>query len=223
MCWMGEYLNRQGFTVCGIRLAGHATQPADLLRLRWQDCLASVEDGYQLLRTCTDTIYLAGLSLGGMLALTFASRFPVAGVIAMSTPYSHPTDRRLKFARLLGWFKPYLPKGGGPGSGWFGDAWKEHVSYPAYPVRSLGELGQLMDVLHTALPQVKAPVLLISSRNDHARICQSMERIHARLGSVDKQMVWIEGSGHTITEEPQRETVFRTATEFIFRHNRAGL
>ncbi len=45
MRWMGEYLNRQGYTVCGIRLAGHATRLKDMVRSRWQDWLLSVEDG----------------------------------------------------------------------------------------------------------------------------------------------------------------------------------
>jgi carboxylesterase len=222
MRWMGEHLNRQGFTVCGIRLAGHATQAKDMLRIRWQDWMASMEDGYHLLRSSTDEITLAGLSIGGMLALIFASQFPVAGVIAMSAPYSHPTWQ-LKFAKLLSRVKPYLPKGGNPGSGWFGEGWKEHIAYPQYPVRSLSELGHLMDRMHIALPQVKVPVLLISSRNDHRLVCESMKKIYARLGSVDKQMMWIEGSGHTITEEPRRETVFQAATEFIARVRTAGL
>ena len=32
MRWLGEYLHRQGYTVCGMRLAGHATRPADMVR-----------------------------------------------------------------------------------------------------------------------------------------------------------------------------------------------
>jgi carboxylesterase len=223
MRWMGEYLNRQGYTVCSIRLAGHATQPEDMLRVRWQDWLLSVEDGYHLLHSCTEDIFLVGLSMGGMLALVFASQFPVRGVIAMSTPYSHPKDWRLKYAKLLSWFKPSLPKRGRPGSGWFGEAWKEHVAYTEYPVRSLAELGQLMDEMHAALPNVKAPVLLIHTRDDHPLLCESMPKIHARLGSANKQMMWIEGSGHTITEEPQREVVFKATTDFISKASQAGL
>ncbi len=223
MRWMGEYLNWQGYTVCGIRLAGHATRPADMLRVRWQDWLASVEDGYHLLHSCTDKIFLAGLSMGGMLALTFASRFPVNGVIAISTPYSHPANWRLKLAPLLSWFIRYIPKGGRPGSGWFGEAWKTHLAYPDYPVRSLRELGRLMEQMHISLPQVKTPVMLVTTRNDHLSIQESMSKIHTRLGSADKRMMWIENSGHTIPEEPQREKVFQAAMEFIFEICSAGL
>jgi esterase/lipase len=34
-----EYLAERGFTVLGIRLAGHATHPNDLKRRRWIDWL----------------------------------------------------------------------------------------------------------------------------------------------------------------------------------------
>ncbi|MGD0612162.1 MAG: alpha/beta fold hydrolase [Anaerolineales bacterium] len=218
MRWMGEYLNQQGYTVLGIRLAGHATRPEDMIRTRWQDWLLSVEDGYHLLGSCTERIFLAGLSMGGVLSLTFAATAPVQGVIAMSTPYDLPADPRLRMLGLLSWLTPYMPKGDDkPGEGWFGDAWKQHVSYPQNPLRSIGELNQLLGVMRAGLPQVRAPVLLINSRDDDPFIRDSMPKIHAQLGSLDKQTMWVEGSGHVITEEPQRMTVFAAAAEFIRR------
>jgi carboxylesterase len=228
MRWMGEYLHGRGYTVLGIRLAGHATRPEDMIRSRWQDWLLSVEDGYNLLRSCTDRIFLAGLSMGGILSLTFAGQMasqdagqPLRGVIAMSTPYALPDDPRLKYVKLLSKIQPYLPKNDAePGSGWFGDAWRQHVSYPQNPVRAIGELVQLVGAMQQVLPQVTAPILLVHSRDDDDVIKDSMPRIYERLGSRDKQMLWIEGSGHVITEEPQRESVFRAAEEFIARLGR---
>jgi carboxylesterase len=73
MRWLGEYLNGQGYTVCGIRLNGHATKPEDMIRSRWQDWLLSVEDGFNLLRSCTYQVFLLGLSMGGVLSLTAAA------------------------------------------------------------------------------------------------------------------------------------------------------
>jgi carboxylesterase len=218
MRWMGEDLNRRGYTVCGIRLAGHATRPADMVRSRWQDWLLSVEDGCHLLHSCTDRIFLAGLSTGGVLALIFASQFPVVGVIAMSTPYSPPDDWRLKYVKLLSRLKPYIPKGDGrPGAGWFGDAWRQHVAYPEYPLRSVGELRDLLEEMRLALPQVRVPVLLVCTRDDHPLICAGTDDIRAGLGICDVQQLWLEGSGHTVTEEPQREVVFQAAADFIAR------
>ncbi len=92
MRWMGEYLSQQGFPSLGVRLAGHATRPEDMIRSRYTDWMASVEDGYHLLRGVTDRVYLMGLSMGGILSLLMSTKLDVAGVVAMSTPYRLPKD-----------------------------------------------------------------------------------------------------------------------------------
>ena len=219
MRWLGEYLHRQGYTVCGMRLAGHATRPADMVRSRWQDWLLSVEDGYALLRSCTEQICLLGLSMGGVLSLTAAAQLPVKGVVAMSTPYDLPAlSIPLWMTRLLSRVKPYMPKGKQPGRGWFDPAaYAQHVSYPMNPVRSAVELKLLIEEMHAALPKINVPVLLIHSRNDDYVIKDSMEQIYNHLGTADKQMLWVEGGGHVITEEPTREMVFKASADFVQR------
>ena len=85
------------------------------------------------------------------------------------------------------------------------------------PVRSAVELKLLIEQMHAALPQVNVPVLLIHSRNDDYVVKDSSEQIYNRLGTSDKQMLWVEGSGHVITEEPTHETVFKAAADFVQR------
>jgi carboxylesterase len=219
MRWLGEYLHQQGYTVCGVRLAGHATRPADMVRSRWQDWLLSVEDGYALLRSCTEQVCLLGLSMGGVLSLTAAAQLQVKGVVAMSTPYDLPAlSMPMWMTRLLSRVKPYMPKGKESGRGWFDPAaYAQHVSYPMNPVRSAVELKLVIEEMHAALPQINVPVLLIHSRNDDYVVKDSMEQIYNHLGTSDKQMLWVEGGGHVITEEPTRTTVFKAAAEFIQR------
>ncbi len=223
--WLGEYLNRQGYTVCGMRLNGHATRPEDMIRSRWQDWLLSVEDGYNLLDACTDQIFLLGLSMGGILSLTAASRFPVKGVVAMSTPAAlQAIPLPLWLVRFLSRFKPYLPKGSEPGGGWFDQAArKQHVSYPMNPLRSGVELKLLLDQMHSALPKITAPVLLIHSHDDDYVVRDSMQRIYDGLTVADKRMLWVSGGGHVITEEPTREVVFQAAGDFIARVSRGDV
>lgn len=218
--WLGEYLNGRGYTVCGMRLNGHATRPADMIRSRRQDWLLSVEDGYHLLRSCTDGVFLLGLSMGGVLSLVSATRLEVRGVVAMSTPYELPAHMPLPLwaVRLLSHAVPYRRKSKTPGSGWFDRAaYEQHVAYPQNPVRSGVELKLLIDEMQAALPQVSVPVLLIHSRNDTYVPKDSMSRIHAALGTKDKQMLWVEGGGHVVTEEPTRGEVFAAAADFIER------
>jgi carboxylesterase len=219
MRWLGEYLNQQGYSVCGIRLNGHATRPEDMIRSRWRDWLLSVEDGYDLLHACTDQVFLLGLSMGGILSLIAASTLPVRGVVAMSTPFDLPKiPLPLWFIRILSHFKPYRPKGKAPGSGWFDPAaFQQHVSYPENPLRSGVELKLLLDEMHAALPKICVPVLLIHSRDDDYVIHDSMQRIYGLLTTPDRHMLWVEGGGHVITEEPPRLTTFKAAADFIQR------
>jgi carboxylesterase len=219
MRWMGEFLHQQGFTVLGIRLSGHATCPEDMLRSSYTDWLASVEDGFHLLSGTVKSVYMMGLSMGGVLTLTTAAYLPVKGLVAMSTPYSLPPDPRLRHIEWISKAVPFMPKGDEePGSSWFDkEAWKEHVSYPQNPLHAVGELNKLLGFMRAALPQIQKPALLIHSRDDNYVVKDSLQQIYAHLGTPDKDMLWIEGSGHVITRDAQRQTVFRAATDFVSR------
>jgi len=219
MRWMGEHLAGQGFTALGVRLSGHATQPKDMIRSRYQDWTASVEDGYNLLRGITERIFLVGLSMGGILSLLMSTRLKVAGVFVMSTPYRLPVDPRLRFLKQISTFLKFMPKNSEtPDEDWFDkQSFLDHKSYPMNPVRSIAELNLLMAEMRSALPFVDVPVFLVHSRNDNYVIKDSMQLIYDKLGTEDKQMLWVEGSGHVIPREPVREQVFKAATDFVLK------
>ncbi|RPI82580.1 MAG: alpha/beta fold hydrolase, partial [Chloroflexi bacterium] len=146
---MGEYLAEKGYTVLGVRLAGHATSPRNMLRTTWQDWFFSVSDGWHMLESAGKSIFVVGLSMGGVLSLTLASHFPVKGVIAMSSPYSLPDDPRLPFIRPLSLLVRNVGKGE---SDWKNpELAKDHVDYPYYPTRSIAELRDLIAVMRERL------------------------------------------------------------------------
>jgi carboxylesterase len=221
MRWLGEYLAGQGHSVLGIRLAGHATQIEDMLRTRWTDWLTSVEDGYRLLSGISDQIYVIGLSLGGVLSLTFASGSltpgcPVAGVVAMAAPQHLPINPRLAPAlRLISLFKKTNPKG--PGDWQDKEAEKLHVAYAVDPIKGGLELKYLLFEMYNGLPLVTAPALLIYSKDDQTvrQEEKHAELIYDRLGSQIKKLVWIENSGHNLTRDLQRDIVFHNVGDFI--------
>jgi carboxylesterase len=220
MRWMGECLNQNGYTCLGIRLAGHATDPEDMIRSNWTDWVASVEDGYSLLRTFTTDIFLVGLSMGGVLSLLMSTRANVKGVVAMSTPYKLPDDPRLRHIEWIAKMIPYMPKSNeAPGASWFDkEAWQDHISYPQNPVRSIGQLNKLLGEMRAALPQVDVPVLLMHSKDDRYVVPENMEMIFADLKNAsDKAKAYITGSGHVVTRDAARRQVFESALEFIRR------
>ena len=220
MRWMGEHLAEQGYSVLGIRLAGHATHPEDMIRSRSTDWIASVEDGYQLLRGLADHVYLIGLSMGGVLSLLMSTQLDVRGVVGISTPYQLSNDWRLNYMEFLSLFQPYMPKGKSTsGSDWFDqEAKKEHVSYPQNPVRSIGELNKLIAQMRAALPHVKVPVLLIHSKDDMYVLPENMECIYQDLvGIQDKTKFYITNSGHVVTRDAANRLAFKAVREFIDR------
>ncbi len=218
MHWMGEYLNEQGYTCLGIRLTGHATDPEDMIRSNWTDWTASVEDGYSLLRSFTDNIFLVGLSMGAVLSLLMSTRLDVKGVVSMSAPYKLPDDPRLRKIDWIARIVAYMPKNGGDASWFDKEAWKGHISYPENPVRSIGQLNKLLGEMRAALPKIHVPVSLVHSRDDKYVPPENMEMIYADLvGTSAKTKLYITGSGHVVTRDAARRQVFESALEFLRR------
>ncbi len=217
---LGEYLAGKGFSVLGLRLAGHATRPEDMIRSNWTDWAACVEDGYHLLRGISRRVYLIGLSMGGALSLLMSTCLDVNGVVAMSTPYRLPHDWRLNYTEWLSKIWSYLPKNDGTaGAGWFdARAGAEHVSYPMNPVRSIGELNKLLAAMRAALPQVRVPVLLIHSADDRYVLPENMGHLYGELvNAPDKAQRLVTGSGHIVTRDAARQQVFEATLDFIVR------
>jgi len=210
---MGEFIHQQGYSVLGIRLSGHATCPEDMQNVTWQDWLADVEDGWQILSGVSNKIFVCGLSMGGILSLVSAANLPVSGVIAMSTPYQLPPDPRLRFLRVLQYLQPKVPKGEPDWND--AEVAKGHIDYPYYPTRTIQQLIQLIAALHSALPKISAPVQLIQSHDDQVVAPDNVQKLYAALGSSKKEIVMIRNSGHAITCDQQQDQVFQTAFQFI--------
>jgi carboxylesterase len=222
MRWMGEYLNRElGFTCLGVRLTGHATRIEDMVRSRWMDWTASVEDGYNLLRCVADSLYLVGLSMGGSLSLFMSARLKVKGVVSMSAPYEIADNHPAWQIKFMSRFQTYAPKEkeDEAGGSWLDkEAFKDHISYPLNPLRSAAELATLLEKMHTVLPQITVPVCLIHSRDDRSVLPENMERIYAGLANApEKSRHYVTGSGHVLTRDAARGQVFEIARDFIKR------
>ncbi len=212
---LGQHLASRGYTALGVRLFAHASNIHDMLRARWTDWYSSVEDGYHVLHGCCDRVVVMGLSLGGVLSLILAGSYPVAGVVAMATPYAPNTDARLLFARLLAPLIPFIPKG--PPDWRDPHAQADRVAYAAYPIAAAQETYRAMAAMRTCLPQVTAPTLLIHSVEDDFVRPENMAAIQLHLGSSDVETLLVENSNHVVTLDLARPLVFNAAAAFVAR------
>lgn len=213
MHMLGDSLAREKYTILAPRLAGHATRVEDITRSHWEDWVASVEDGFNLLKGCTDQQVIMGLSMGGVLALIAAARFNPLGVVTFSAPASLPGDPRAKFLPVLKYVIRKVDKGE---PDWHNpDAAKDHVDYPYYPTLAILELKKLIDVMKSELPAVKVPVLFVQSRQDQGIPADSLDTLYQSVSSTDKTRFWVENSGHVVIREPDREEIFKEVKRFL--------
>jgi len=215
---MGEYLAGKGLTVLGVRLAGHGTTPEDMARTGWRDWVASAEEGLRELESLCEQVFVAGLSMGGLITLHLAAHHPLAGIVAMAAP-AYITDWRFRFLPLaqyfIRWVTPDIESDlTDP------EAKKRLSSYQVLPVRCIVSLGQLMRLARRELPQVKAPALIMQGEKDHHVPADSARVIFEELGTAEKEIVWWPNSGHCITVDSEREAVWARAHEFIVKHSR---
>ena len=214
---LGDFLADKGYSVLGIRLSGHGTKMADIQRSHWQDWSASVLDGWHLLQSSTDKVILMGLSMGGILALYHASFLPVQGVVTLSTPYQLGSDLKLAVLPFLTGIYPFVKKGK---SDWHNpDAAKDHISYEKFPTRAIVQLTHLIQKMRDSLPKVTAPALLMHAKGDLVVDPENMSRIYQELGTAEenKEMVWLENSGHVVTRDSDKKIVFNQVQNFVQR------
>lgn len=214
---LGQSLYSRGYTVRGVRLAGHGTSARDMNRTTWHDWYASLESGWEELRARCDQVFVVGLSLGAALTLHLAARRPVAGLVVMGAPVLTSTLQRF-IVNLGGRLTPILPKLAGSG---LQDpvAKARHLTYPQIPMRASVSMIQLVQAARADLDAITAPILLMQGRRDHVVSTRNMPYIYAHVGSADKEMVWLDRSDHIVTEDYDREEVFARVGEWIGRHH----
>jgi carboxylesterase len=228
--WLGQHLAAQGWTVYGLRTAGHGTDYRALARLRWQDWYASLLDGYHLLRAVCERIFIIGHSTGGMLGLLASSVLPVDGLCVLATPLSFrsalmPYAHRIKYLRprvdasdhsdLDRIVREEQARRGEPILG--------RIRYDTWPSHALGELYALSQTVRDNLKRVSLPLCLIYSAADETATFADRQIILDGVQSDSVESHSLERSGHNLPIDIERETVFALVTDFIRQRLAAGL
>jgi carboxylesterase len=212
---LGNYLAARGYTVRGVRYAGHGTCPQDLACTTWHEWISSAEEAVAELRGRCTQVWAIGLSLGGLISLQLAARQLVNGVCALA-PAIFPPDRRMALARFLTPFKPYTLKG--PADLHDPLALAEHADYDRFPTRAVAQLHSLMTHTRRRLSQVDVPLLLIFARHDQVVTLDALDYIWQRVASTSKQRLVLERGGHIIPEDYDQDAAFVAIEQFLQRY-----
>lgn len=208
---LGEHLHRAEYTVFAPRLCGHGTTPEDMASTSWHHWYGSVLDAYHLLSSLCDEIVVIGLSMGGLLALELAVNQQVSKVISLSAPI-YIAEKRLPWLPVAALFTSFVPKRRKPIAGI--DS-RYSVCYKRTPLKSVKSLLKLIRHVSGQLAQVTQPLLIVQSRAERTVVPASAQFIYDHVLTDCKKLVWLEKSGHIVTLDRERETVFAEIDQFL--------
>jgi len=233
---LGKGLNRAGFTVHGMQLAGHCGNVEDLLATGWHDWYASVEKAADELRSKVDHLFVGGLSMGALLALKLAAERPkqvcgvgVYGATFRYDGWSIPAVARLSF--LLPLFKK-LGIGRNrsfmeaPPYGIRDERLRAQVStamlggdsaaagLPGNPWYSLADMYELAADVRQRLSQVVAPCLVAHASEDDVASVKNAELVMREV-SAPVELLLLKDSYHMITIDKERRTLIERSAAFF--------
>jgi carboxylesterase len=233
---VGKGLNRAGFSVYGMQLAGHCGDVPDLLATGWKDWYASVEAAAERFRKEVDHLFVAGLSMGAVLALKLAADHPdwVQGVGVYGATFRYdgwaiPWYGRLSFLLpmigRLGIGKNLMVHENEP-YGLRDERLRAQISglmlggdsaaagLPGNPWPSLAQMYDMAAVVRRELPKVKAPCFIAHATEDDVASLENAYLV-ARSVSGPVEMLLLEDSYHMITIDRERRTLSQRCADFF--------
>jgi len=211
---VAEALAAAGFAVELPLLPGHGTSVEDMLTTTFTDWAATVEETYLELAGRTASVVVTGLSMGATLGAWVTARNPgIAGLVAINGMFEPPAPAFLDLLRTsLQQGCDRLPAIGSdialPGV--------SEGAYEAAPIQPLISLMEATTELHGRLRQIRCPVLILTSPQDHV-VPPSSSDVLAEGVAGPVERVMLERSYHVATLDFDRDLVEKRAVEFALR------
>lgn len=203
---LGDYLHKFGYTIAAPLLPGHGTHPEDLNHTKWQDWYKTAEAAYLQLQDRCEKVFVGGESMGALLALLLASRYPAVNGIFLASPALR--IKGIQLSLLLQYFVKYKSKNQAEDN----LPWK---GYDVYSVKGLAQLYKLQRVVSNELSSVTQPLLVFVGGKDQTVLPQIGQEIIEKVKSQDKRIVLMPESPHVMLLAEERESMFQQIQEFI--------
>jgi carboxylesterase len=210
-----QHLAEHGLTVSLPLLPGHGTRWQDMALTGWQDWYAEVDRELRALSERCSSVFVAGLSMGGTLALRLAAKHgdAVSGVVVVNpanrmhglAPYALPVARH--FVRTAPGIASDIAKEG-----------SVELGYDKVPLHAAHSLRTFFRQVDGELPQVTQPLLVLRSAQDHVVPAADSARVLSRVSSTDVTEIVLEQSYHVATLDHDAERIFDESLAFIGRH-----
>lgn len=211
----GQQLADAGYTVRVPRLPGHGTSWQDLNTTRWANWYGEVDATLtEMRRRCTQVV-VAGLSMGGCLALRLAQQRPgEVDALILVNPAVNLSNKQLLVVPVLRFLLPAMPGIGNdikkPGM--------DETGYDKTPLHALHSQLQMWKDVRDNIGRVTQPLLFFRSPEDHVVDETSLEIIMSGVSSAQKQTILLRNSYHVATLDNDAELIVDESARFISEH-----
>lgn len=222
---LAAHLHTAGLSVRVPLLSGHGRDLSALTTITSKEWYADAAREYDRMRVKHRWVAVVGLSMGGALAVKLASeRHDIPALVLLAPYVVMPRALRGLAATspMWGWLLPYFSSLGGR-SIHDPSAAERGRGHGILTPKFLRALYETVVEAARALPQVRAPTLVIQSREDNRISGASAREAFERLGSSQKRFIWVEGAGHVITVDYGRQRVFDLTADWLMKYQPAGL
>ncbi|MFA9560006.1 alpha/beta hydrolase [Evansella sp. AB-rgal1] len=206
--YIGKKFAAKGYTVRAPRLTGHGTNPYDFETATYYDWISDLEANYYALKKTCSEIYVAGQSMGGLLALVLASKIKdIAGIITINVAYEVPGYEKYKnrvSPRFLEESAPDMKAEG-----------VHEITYPVVPITAIKELLRLKQYTKSVIQDVECPVLLFHSTIDNVVPPACTMDVFDEVRSTHKEIIELKNSYHVASMDFDRDNIVNDADLFI--------
>ncbi len=235
LTYLAASLHQRGWSVRAPLLPGHGRTIALWARTRAEDWLTCARAEFETLRRAYGSVAVVGLSMGGALAALLAADTAMSPA---GSDTERPSPREAMSCLVLlapyfvlpAWIRgiaalhpileslmPYYSARGGVSI--LDPVERDRsLAYGVTTPRLVHELGKVGRLAWARLPRIVAPTLLMQSHADNRTTPVVAERALARIGSTEKQLVWLDAGAHVITVDHGRDAVAARVGEWLDTH-----
>ena len=221
---LARRLHKSGYSLYAPLLPGHGRDVSAFKKARASDWIAAAKKAFVQMRARHDSVSIVGLSMGGALSVLIAAELDDLPALVLISPYVG-MPRVLRAAAATHWLWGRFAgevNGRSPRSIHDPIEREKNLAYGAITGRALHELSRVVQLARKALPNVRAPTLIIQSREDPRIAPEVAEFALKSLGAREKKLVFTEGAGHIITVDYGRERVFNEIETWLLTHGKRG-
>jgi carboxylesterase len=220
-------------------LPGHGATHRELLATTWKDWRAGGRRALDDLAARSDTLVVAGLSMGALLAVLLAAEDSRIAGIALLSPtlcYDGPSIPRTRHLLPLAHVFPFLGRflywTETPPYGLKDQRLQRRITrsveaakrgetnqfglFRTY-VGAIRQLNLMIREVRSKAASARCPALVLHSVEDTVTSVRNAEEIHGLLGARDKSIRWLSGCDHVITLDLRKREVARHVGEFATR------